>query len=435
MLFICDLLFQASGVVRQNVVECAVITTPVLSSIEETKLTTKVAYRQCGDRYVLIEYGTNNFNLEFTYRIHKITELILAENIPGISEISPGVRSLLIEYNGRKISQNALIELVTQLESKIETTDNWTVPSRLIKLPMAFEDSATLAAVERYRETIRSDAPWLPNNVDFIQKLNGFSDRNIVRNLLYDATFMVLGLGDVFLGAPCAIPLDPRHWLLGSKYNPSRSYTPNGTVGIGGMYMCIYCMDSPGGYQLVGRTVPIWDKLMLGITDRPWLLSVFDQIKYYPVTESELENLVEKTRNGKYKFEIQETLFDYGEYKNWLDENAEDIEKHKKKLKEGNAEAAKLLQVANTWVESTEEETSQDEFGENSIKVYCEFVGRFWKSLVSVGDVVQKSQSLVVIEAMKAELIVTAPKEGKVLKVCGKNGDFIESGDVVVIME
>ena len=60
---------------------------------------------------------------------------------------------------------------------------------------------------------------------------------------------------DVFLGAPCAVPLDPRHRLLGTKYNPSRTFTPNGTVGIGGNYMCIYTMESPGGYQLVGRTV------------------------------------------------------------------------------------------------------------------------------------------------------------------------------------
>ncbi|VFS90857.1 Allophanate hydrolase subunit 2 [Kluyvera cryocrescens] len=65
----------------------------------------------------------------------------------------------------------------------------------------------------------------------------------------------------MYLGAPCAVPIDPRHRLLSSKYNPARTFTAEGTVGIGGMYMCIYGMDSPGGYQLVGRTLPIWNKI------------------------------------------------------------------------------------------------------------------------------------------------------------------------------
>ena len=47
------------------------------------------------------------------------------------------------------------------------------------------------------------------------------------------------GLGDVYLGAPCAVPVDPRHRLVVPKYNPARTYTPEGGVGIGGTYMCI----------------------------------------------------------------------------------------------------------------------------------------------------------------------------------------------------
>ena len=70
---------------------------------------------------------------------------------------------------------------------------------------------------------------------------------------------MVMGLGDVYLGAPCAVPMDPRHRLVVPKYNPARTSTPEGAVGIGGCYMCVYPMVSPGGYQLVGRTLPIWN--------------------------------------------------------------------------------------------------------------------------------------------------------------------------------
>jgi urea carboxylase len=155
---------------------------------------------------------------------------------------------------------------------------------------MAFEDSATLDAVDKYRQSVRDTAPWLPNNVDFMQRLNGLESREQVRDVLYQARYMVLGLGDVYLGAPCAVPLDPRHRLLTSKYNPARTFTAEGTVGIGGVYMCIYGMDSPGGYQLVGRTLPIWNKYLKNkqfAAGEPWLLRFFDQVQYYPVTEDE----------------------------------------------------------------------------------------------------------------------------------------------------
>ena len=105
-----------------------------------------------------------------------------------------------------------------------------------------------------------SDAPWLPNNVEFIRRINGLQSTDQVRDIIFSASYLVLGLGDVYLGAPCAVPIDPRHRLMTSKYNPARTYTAEGTVGIGGVYMCIYGMDSPGGYQLVGRTLPIWNK-------------------------------------------------------------------------------------------------------------------------------------------------------------------------------
>ncbi|MBD4600049.1 carboxyltransferase domain-containing protein, partial [Xanthomonas citri pv. citri] len=82
------------------------------------------------------------------------------------------------------------------------------------------------------------------------QRINGLSRREDVRTTVFEASYMVMGLGDVYLGAPCAVPLDPRHRLLRSKYNPARTFTAEGTVGIGGVYMCIYGMDSPGGYQL-----------------------------------------------------------------------------------------------------------------------------------------------------------------------------------------
>ena len=82
-----------------------------------------------------------------------------------------------------------------------------------------------------------------------------------VKRIVFDATYLVLGLGDVYLGAPVATPVDPRHRLVTTKYNPARTWTPDNVVGIGGAYMCIYGMEGPGGYQLFGRTCQVWNTL------------------------------------------------------------------------------------------------------------------------------------------------------------------------------
>ena len=72
-----------------------------------------------------------------------------------------------------------------------------------------------------------------------------------------------------------------RHRLIVPKYNPARTYTPEGTVSFGGSFMAIYPMESPGGYQLVGRSLPIWNTFgRVGpfAPAKPWLFETFDQV-------------------------------------------------------------------------------------------------------------------------------------------------------------
>ncbi|KAK9453635.1 hypothetical protein V1511DRAFT_504074 [Dipodascopsis uninucleata] len=415
-----------------------VLENPVLHQSFETATAPKVVYRQAGDRYILVEYGENILDLRLSYRVYQLSELVNKRSTRGIVEMSPGVRSVLIQYSGYEVSQADLLKELLSYESELILSDNWQVPSRIIRLPLAFEDSATLAAVDRYRETIRNSAPWLPNNVDFLQQVNHLEDRDIVRKILYDAKFLVLGLGDVFLGAPCAVPLDPRHRLLGTKYNPSRTFTPNGTVGIGGMYMCIYTMESPGGYQLVGRTIPIWDKLTLGQQDRPWLLDIYDRVEYYPVTEEELAKMTDDVNHGRFKIDIEDGIFDYGEYHKWLVANAEELKEYARKQREGTEEIARLIQVSNAELQTAEGDSTgnaiEEDLPEGAIPVYGEVAGRFWKDLVKPGDTVKKGDGIIVVEAMKTEMVVNSPQEGKVIKITNKSGDFVEAGDIVAYL-
>ena len=96
-------------------------------------------------------------------------------------------------------------------------------------------------------KSVRPDAPWCPSNIEFIRRINGLDERSTTcDDIVFDASYLVLGLGDVYLGAPVATPLDPRHRLVTTKYNPARTWTPENAVGIGGAYLCVYGMEGPG---------------------------------------------------------------------------------------------------------------------------------------------------------------------------------------------
>ncbi|SCU88144.1 LAFA_0E10990g1_1 [Lachancea sp. 'fantastica'] len=413
---------------------------PILAQVEKkSDFSPKVTFRQAGDRYILIEYGANQMDLNLSYRVNRLISLVEKNKTVGIVEMSQGVRSVLVEFNGYEVTQKKLLEALLAYEKEIKFDNHWSIKSKVFKLPLAFEDSETLGCVTRYQETIRAKAPWLPNNVDFIADINGITHK-AVEDMLYSARFLVLGLGDVFLGAPCAVPLDPRHRLLGSKYNPSRTYTKNGTVGIGGMYMCIYAMDSPGGYQLVGRTIPIWDKLKLGAhsSEHPWMLTPFDQVEFYPVSEEELNKFTEECENGQFPVQVEDSIFDHKRYLQWISENSESIEGFQRSIGGEKAEEfSRLMQKSNEELESSISTVAveEEEFPEDAEMVYSEYSGRFWKSLVSVGDSVKAGDSLIVVEAMKTEMVVSAPKDGKIFKIKHKNGDMVDAGDIVVIIQ
>jgi len=414
----------------------------ILAHLDETEGRPEVTYRQAGDQYILLEYGPNVMDLGVRMRIHALMEAIADVQPKGLLELSPGVRSLQLRYDSRILPQPSLMEYLLDLEGTLPPTDELKVRSRVIHLPMAFEDSATLEAVDKYRQSVRDTAPWLPNNVDFMQRINGLPSREDVRDVLFSARYLVLGLGDVYLGAPCAVPLDPRHRLLTSKYNPARTYTAEGTVGIGGVYMCIYGMDSPGGYQLVGRTLPIWNKYLKNpqfAEGAPWLLRFFDQVCYYPVTENELTGMRDQFRAGKLTIRIEEETFDLKSHQAFLDANAESIARFREMQK-----AAYAREVA-LWKESEAEELDRlakappkadasdlERFGE---LVSAEIAGNIWKCLVKPGDTVAEGDPLMIVEAMKMEFEVNATLSGKISAMHVEPGKAVTPGEPLLSIE
>jgi urea carboxylase len=397
----------------------------------------EVAYRQAGDRYILLEYGQPILDLRFRFRVHALMEALKADPVPGILELSPGVRSLQINYDSRVLHQRALLDALIAVEANLPPVAAMKVKTRVIHLPMAFEDSATLGAVDRYRGTVRPSAPWLPNNVDFIQRINGLESREAVKDTIFSASYMVLGLGDVYLGAPCAVPVDPRHRLLTSKYNPARTFTAEGTVGIGGVYMCIYGMDSPGGYQLVGRTLPIWNKFLKNdvfAPGEPWLLRFFDQVRFDEVSEVELDRLRDDFREGRATIRIDEEIFDLGAHEAFLAREADSIAAFKAR------QAIAFEQEVARWKEedvqpAAEAMDAPEEVEMDGQKVAADIHGSVWKVLVEEGQSVEAGDAVVILEAMKTELCISAPISGTIRSIRCRQGRPVTAGETLLVME
>lgn len=412
-------------------------TSTILASLAATDCSPRTVYRQAGDSYVLLEYGDNVLDLALRLRVHKLMQLIREANISAILELSPGVRSLQIKYDGLALAQSELIQFLLALEQQMGDLSQIKIPSRIVHLPMAFEDSATLGAVDRYQESVCAKAPWLPNNVDFIQRINGLKHRDEVKEILFNAHYLILGLGDVYLTAPCAVPIDPRHRLLSSKYNPARTFTAEGTVGIGGMYMCIYGMDSPGGYQLVGRTLPIWNKFKKNkqFGDQEWFLRFFDQIKYFPVSEAELEQWRADFEHGEVQIQIEETEFDYAAYIQLLEQEKDSIAAFKQKQQAAFSTEVERWKDAFSDQDQIIEEFQDSADYSNYSALNASMTGNIWKILVEQGQQVKKGETIAIIEAMKMELPVYASDDGIVKAIICRAGQTVHSGEPLVYME
>lgn len=248
--------------------------------------------RLAGDRHVLVEAGNVEFDLTVRMWVHLLADALRANRPGGVTEIVEGVRSLLVAVDDTLLRPTHLASLLAELAGQVADPTSVVLDVREVTLPIAFDHPQAHEAMRRYQKSVNPTAPWCPDNVEFIRRMNDLAERSDVFDIVATADYLVVGLGDVYLGAPVAVPIDPRHRLVTTKYNPARTWTPQNAVGIGGIYLCVYGMEGPGGYQLVGRTVPVW-RLLPDEPERdpqPWLLRQFDRLRFAPVSTAELED-------------------------------------------------------------------------------------------------------------------------------------------------
>jgi urea carboxylase len=401
-----------------------------------------VTYRQAGDRYLLVEYGDMVLDLSLRFRVHALMQHLQERRIEGVLELTPGIRSLQVHYDGARLTQSALVDLLQRVEAELGDVDALEVPTRVLHLPLSWDDPATRLAIEKYEKTVRADAPWTPSNIEFIRRINGLSSEDDVKRIVFEASYLVLGLGDVYLGAPVATPLDPRHRLITTKYNPARTWTPENAVGIGGAYMCIYGMEGPGGYQFVGRTLQVYNRFRstgLIAPGRPWLLRFFDQIRFYPVEAEQLLELRRAFLAGRLPLDVREETFRIADYNAFLQRESGQIAAFRQRQRAAfDAERGR-------WIASGQQDFSAalpDELGLLEAddggpgeRASAHVPGSVWKVLVSPGQVVSEGDPLVILESMKMEITVAAARRATVARVLCREGQSVAAGQSLIVLE
>jgi urea carboxylase len=296
--------------------------------------------------------------------------------------------------------------------------------------------------------SVRSDAPWTPWNIEFIRRVNGLETTDDVRRIVFGASYLVLGLGDVYLGAPVATPADPRHRLVTTKYNPARTWTAENSVGIGGAYLCIYGMEGPGGYQFVGRTTQVWNRFRRAgmFAGQPWALRVFDQIEWYPVSAEELLDLRAATEAGRGPYDVSEGWFDYGSYTRFLAANAAPISAFRASQAAAFAAEKERWRAAGEFDRPAGPEPPAAGPGPagpgaqpvrlpaGATALTAPFTASVWQVEARPGARVARGDKLIALEAMKMETVITAPHDGTVVGVHATVGAQVEPGQVMVVL-
>jgi allophanate hydrolase subunit 1 len=351
----------------------------------------------------------------------------------------------MLYYDGMKLPQQRLISYLCDIERKLGDLSQAKMPSRLFRLPLTFESQRQKDAIQRYMETQRPYASYLPDNMEFVAKNNAFTKEEF-ENIFLTASLMVVSVG-FFTALPLALPVDPRQRMNCPKMNPSRVYTPAGSVSWGGSCMALYNVDSPGGYQLTGMTIPGVD--ILGSkkgysADRPWLFEEFDQITFYRVSEEEYEKQLALFNSGQYEYQWEEVVFDMAEHNRLLQETRDEVAAIRARQRQAQAEMDKIeAALLERWAkEKADRGVSQDTIESllqdpEIIAIEAPLNANVWKVEVKQGDKLEENQVVVILEAMKLEIAVRVEPSAAgatVEKILAPPAEPIEAGKPLLLV-
>ena len=270
-----------------------------------------------GDKYMLIEFG-NIMDLEINFKAQNLAQAIKNKKVKGVYETAPCFASMLVHYNPDEIKFDDLKNELSSLIKSLGPTDEIEINSRVFSFPTVYLDKWTKECVNDYINKIAKKKP----DPEFITELNNLEDTEHFVRVHSGTEYWVSSLG-FWPGLPFMMPLDPRCLLTAPKYNPPRTWTPKGTVGMGGASTAIYPEALPGGYQIFGITpVPIWDtkKSFSVFENSICLFKPGDRVKFIPTDYKEFDHITNEIENKTFDYSsiIDHQKFSVKKYKAWL---------------------------------------------------------------------------------------------------------------------
>jgi KipI family sensor histidine kinase inhibitor len=214
-----------------------------------------------GDSAILVKFG-DVIDLEINRAVHVLFNALEKAKINGVHECVPAYASLLVYYDPLKTSYDRLVFQLKDLEPKLD------------------EFSAKEETREVVVPTVYGDefGPDLSN----VARTHGLTEEDVIRiHSKHEYVVYMIGFiaGFPYMGRVPDVIATPR-------LETPRLRIPTGSVGIAGNQTGIYPRESPGGWQIIGRTaLTLFDPY----ARRPTLFQPGDHVRFKPINADELE--------------------------------------------------------------------------------------------------------------------------------------------------
>lgn len=260
-------------------------------------------YRPLGDMMLGVEFG-DEANLELSFKVLELERLIEEARIPGVIEIVPSLRELVLVFDRTQTTNAKVQEAVDRVREDLGEVS--TLTSRLWTLPCWYDDPWSNELAERY---------GVENNLAIVARENGMTKEEVVERHT-SATFWVVCVGFT-PGCYFSAPLDPSMHLAAPKWKTPRDYTPARCLALAGFSTGAYPVASPGGYQLLGRlAVNIYEPHPRNEAFPPdgVLLRAGDRLRYRAIGALEYDRIWSEVEAGRYEYDVVEDDFDVAGY-------------------------------------------------------------------------------------------------------------------------
>ena len=316
---------------------------PILKILPKTEYRDEILFRVAGDGFLQVAYGREKeVNLKekllSTFRAILVNEKVKSMNIKGLIETTPAPTTNLYKFDPLKTDIKKLIDEIIVAESEVQSIEYAEIETRILKLPLVFDDSVVHEAREKYVREVRPEAPNCENgsNLNYVARYNGITIDELKQKILKNDWFCAM-LG-FYPGLAFGFPLDPTCAVTAPKYNPSRTWTAAGTLDLADYITTIYGAEAGGGCQLIGRTAPIFQTSQKHpqFKETPILFQARDIYKFYEVSEEELRKIHKLVDEGrKWEYDITESKFSLREWFKFCEQVKDETEEFRRKQEYG----------------------------------------------------------------------------------------------------